>query len=598
MSGASSLSAGPFSPDDASSWRRVRRYAVPRWMIDLATERRLAGDWRAACAAANVDVGFDLAAIARDHGQDVATAVEDDLGHLAPDLLRWHLPRILHGRTTLATHRTVFLARYGEEPRRRLLRAGDRAPARGMSGPSLHLLMPTMVDGPQRLTLLFGQPRSSQESDRFGERQDSWVDARHLWDVRRADELRERCGGGARAPFFGADGAPLGEDDLPATDPGQADPAMHTEWVSGLHERGEVAAALAAAGIAMDETESVRRPYYRTAVPPLDLLGRLPLALTRLAPEIERLSGASGDERFVIPIEWRMAVVLHAGCGGLRARVMDPGDLKKTQELPEALWRRLPDLDLLRADLIGPDELHPLIRSALFPERPVTGRPIGPPDPEPPSPVRVRCRGEWHEVGSHDGRLHLPHSDEEQQRERAMRAFGGAIAGCFAVQQAWASGTGRLPRLLRRQRQELFAHVQHGDTPAVVRLLDAGVDPQVRDGRRRTLLHHLHMLDHEALLPRLLAAGLDLEAREHNNRTPLHVAVGDQGSKELVLALLDAGARIDVVDTMGWSLRGLIRRHRRRELAFLAERVAGITLEAEEIDFVDYSEDEDGDQPW
>jgi hypothetical protein len=32
-----------------AGWRRVRRYAVPRWMIEQATERRLAGDWRGAC---------------------------------------------------------------------------------------------------------------------------------------------------------------------------------------------------------------------------------------------------------------------------------------------------------------------------------------------------------------------------------------------------------------------------------------------------------------------------------------------------------------------------------------------------------------------
>ncbi|MEU6753470.1 hypothetical protein ABZ914_45215, partial [Spirillospora sp. NPDC046719] len=54
-------------PDEASRLRRIRRYAVPRWMIERAAERRLAGDWRGACAAANVDVDFDLADVAREH---------------------------------------------------------------------------------------------------------------------------------------------------------------------------------------------------------------------------------------------------------------------------------------------------------------------------------------------------------------------------------------------------------------------------------------------------------------------------------------------------------------------------------------------------
>ncbi|HEX8008318.1 MAG TPA: VWA-like domain-containing protein [Trebonia sp.] len=50
-----------FPAEEASSWRRIRRYAVPRWMIERATERRLTGDWHGACAAANVDVDFGLA---------------------------------------------------------------------------------------------------------------------------------------------------------------------------------------------------------------------------------------------------------------------------------------------------------------------------------------------------------------------------------------------------------------------------------------------------------------------------------------------------------------------------------------------------------
>src|SRR5439155_21069378 len=61
-----------FPPDEAAAWRRIRRYAVPRWMIERATERRLAGDWQGACAAANGDVLFDLAEVADHCGHDVA----------------------------------------------------------------------------------------------------------------------------------------------------------------------------------------------------------------------------------------------------------------------------------------------------------------------------------------------------------------------------------------------------------------------------------------------------------------------------------------------------------------------------------------------
>ncbi|WP_238007328.1 hypothetical protein KZZ52_02340 [Dactylosporangium sp. AC04546] len=66
---------------------------VPAWMVEHATSRRLAGDWRGACTAAFVNAQIDLADIARRDGVEMASAVENELRHLVPDLLRWHLPR-------------------------------------------------------------------------------------------------------------------------------------------------------------------------------------------------------------------------------------------------------------------------------------------------------------------------------------------------------------------------------------------------------------------------------------------------------------------------------------------------------------------------
>lgn len=43
-------------------WRRVRMYAVPPSMIEAATARRAVGDWAVACAAARINVDFDLRA--------------------------------------------------------------------------------------------------------------------------------------------------------------------------------------------------------------------------------------------------------------------------------------------------------------------------------------------------------------------------------------------------------------------------------------------------------------------------------------------------------------------------------------------------------
>ncbi|GLX93334.1 ankyrin repeat domain-containing protein [Herbidospora sp. NBRC 101105] len=388
-----------FDRDELSRWRRARRYAVPRWMIEQSAGRRLAGDWQGACAAAAVDVAFDPAMAEKD------PALADDLRHLVPELLRWHLPRSGNGGGTLGTHHHVTLARYGDT--------------------ALQAFTPQLSEAPQRLTL--DLVPVDDDRDPYMITRVDWTSARHFWDARHTAGLRD-----------GTDAS-------------------------------------------------------------------------------------------------------------------------------------LPDRVLLEAGLLTPDDLHPLVRESLFPGLPPGAS--GPPEPGLPEPVRVRCGGAWHQVVSGGGRLLLEHGDDEQRRERAMRALGGAVSGCFAVEQAWTSGEGRLPRRLRAQRWALFLHAQHGDTPAVLRLLDAGVDPRVRDGRQRGLLHMLHLVDHTVLLPRLLAAGLDVNGLDYQERTPLHHAVASYGSPALVEALRAAGARIDVTDWEGWSLADLIRRRRRRDLVALRDEI-------------------------
>lgn len=101
-----------------SIWLRVREFAVPPSMIETATDRRLAGDWSGACAAAGFDPDIDVRALTRRHGRDIASQVLDDLRHLAPDLLRWHLPRVAPDGL-LRPGLTVTLARYGQLERRK-----------------------------------------------------------------------------------------------------------------------------------------------------------------------------------------------------------------------------------------------------------------------------------------------------------------------------------------------------------------------------------------------------------------------------------------------------------------------------------------------
>ncbi|MEV6580721.1 ankyrin repeat domain-containing protein [Streptomyces sp. NPDC051582] len=551
---------GGFRTEDGPAWQRIRRHAVPGWMIERATAHRLAGDWRAACAAAAVDLVFDLPGLAARHGAPVAEAVEEDLRHLAPDLVRWHLPRVLGGRTTLDPDVRVLLARYGS----------------GAGAPVLSVTTGSMIEGPQRLRLDCGPLATPRRTYSLvpQPRAEDWTAARPLWDARHGAALRERLGGGAgRLPFFAPDGTPLRPDELPACDPGVADPAGHAEWIALLGVRDEGAAAYEAAGLERDETAPRPSRYGRPFDPGAFLLSA-DIDLTRLASELRRLAESGAGQRWLIGSFYPHALLEPTGPGPadrIRVRVVEREEAKGVPLLPRFAWKRQPDLELVRTGRIAPRELHPLVSAALFPG---AGPADGPPGPAGAKPVRVRCRGEWHEVRSRDGVLDLlPHSREEQQRERAMRAFGGAIQGCFAVQQIWTTGEGRLPRALREERRELFLRVQHGDTPGVVALLDAGTDPRVRDGRGRTLLHELHLLDHEELLPRLLAAGLDLEARTKTGLTPLQIAVQCGGSAELVRAYLAAGSRIDVVDDAELSLAQVVRRYRRADLAFLRARV-------------------------
>ncbi|MFD3696270.1 ankyrin repeat domain-containing protein [Streptomyces sp. NPDC058646] len=562
---------GGFGPVDLFSWQRTRRYAVPGWMIEQSARHRLAGDWRASCAAAAVDITFDLAALRSRYGAPLAEALEDDLHHLAPDLLRWHLPRVLGGRTTIAPGVRIVLAHLGRHP------GGLRDP----DTPVLSVTTPAQRGAAQRLRLHCAPLAGSEPYADFGRpvRVEDWTTARPLWDARHSAGLRARFGAGpGRLPFFHPDDTPNGPGELPVAPPADepaADAAARAERITLLHLAGDAAEAYAAAGIERDLT--VPAPaQHRPPIDPEPLLRQAVLDLTRLAGEVRRLVAAGAGTRFRVDpaYGYGYGFELHQDGSGpdarIRARVVTRDGARGTPRLPQYAWQRLPDLELVRSGLITPRELHPLVAAALFPG---SGPAEGPPGPVLPRPVQVRCGREWHEVRSRGGVLELPHGPEEQPRERARPASGGEAAGCFAVRETWITGRGRLPRALRAEQRELFLRAQHGDTPGVVALLDAGVDPRVRDGGRRGLLHVLHQLDHEDLLPRLLEAGLDLEARDGEQRTPLYAAAHDGGSAALVRAFLAAGSRIDVLDHREMSLSQLVRRYRGHDLGFLKQRV-------------------------
>jgi hypothetical protein len=167
-------------------WQRVREYAVPLSMIETATARRVVGDWAGACACARIDIDFDLRAVRDRYGTELVTRLRADLRRLAPDLLRWHMPRIApHGR--LRPGLTISLSRYGR-PGTTPLQLVVRTP-------------PAWADAGQRMSLaLWDEHRDDaprhhphpHPARRF--RLDLH---RHLWDSSRCGELASRCGAGA-----------------------------------------------------------------------------------------------------------------------------------------------------------------------------------------------------------------------------------------------------------------------------------------------------------------------------------------------------------------------------------------------------------------
>ncbi|MEV4508847.1 hypothetical protein AB0K00_07805 [Dactylosporangium sp. NPDC049525] len=475
-------------------WRQVRRLAVPRWMIERATQRRLAGDWRGACDAAGVDVAADVdpVRIRREHGAEVAASVEDDLRHLAPDLLRWHLFRALPATTLLPV--TVPLAVHG--------RMALRVRARHRDTPS------------QRLELGFAEHDGAGPLGAFH----GFEHARERWDTRHAGALLARCGGyDGHLPFLTATG-----DRLPETS------WTDRERMIAAQDAGDWARAWSMAGFDVEPLRTMIGPGHWIEAYLRD--GRHDLAQLRAAVEERR-------GRVRVPLGAHLTVPLTIE-GDLRVQYVNAP--LPPPDVPAVRCDRPVDFDLVRHGLLPLHELHPLVGDAMFPG--LAGLFEGPPEPVPDmSPVRVRCQGVWHVLG--DGN----HTAEETRRELTLRALGGApLRGCFAARAGWRDPDAWTPKALRLRRRQIVLHAVNGDGPAIAAWLDAGLDPHLRDHLGRTMLHLLAWLPEPGpVVARLRHAGLDPRARDHAGLTPLRHAVTMGGTPQAIQALLDLGADPD-----------------------------------------------------
>ncbi|MGV9278405.1 hypothetical protein [Streptomyces griseosporeus] len=356
-----------------SLWLRVRRYAVPPSVIETATARRRTGDWAGACAAAGIDVDLRLRSVAHTHGRDLAARIRADLRHLAPDLLRWHMPRIAPDGL-LRPGLTVTLARYEPDG----------------GGPPVHLVVrtpPAWADAGQRMSLAVWDGGRAGSGASAGERGHPHPHPsrrfrldlhRHLWDARRAGELGVRAGTPGDGSVVNA-------------------ACRQAGWLLDAFADGLAVERWA------DEALLVLRDRGRDAGPVLVRLG----AGRRLVLDV----GPAGQ--FVDAVPWAS----YRGHSALPV-------------LPDAAVRVLPDLELLRAGLLDAGDLHPLVAEALLPghRAPATRR-----APDAPGGLRiVDCRGARHRIGLVDGVLSaLDHTPEEIRREDLLVALGGPPLPCL-----------------------------------------------------------------------------------------------------------------------------------------------------------------------
>ncbi|MFD9322884.1 hypothetical protein ACFWDQ_35425 [Streptomyces sp. NPDC060053] len=424
-----------------SFWLRVREFAVPASMIETATARRRVGDWAGACAAAGVDIDLDLRTVARTYGRAFASLLRSDLRHLAPDLLRWHMPRVAPDGL-LRPGVTVSLARYEVD-------GAVGGAGRDDTRWPVHLVVrtpPAWADSGQRFSLALWDASGSAAGDRRHphprpDRRFRLDLHRHLWDARRAGELRVRCG---------ADRPPPG-DDPPPPDP----------FGPG--------AELPGPGCAVDrwaaEAQIVLRAEGRTAGSVLVRFG-------------------SGRRLVLDPAGGRDARPVLRGATGC---------VSALPVLPDAATWVLPDLELLRTGAIEAGRLHPLVASALVPEHVVPEHVV----PEylgteyaAPGPGRlpdragraryVECRGARHRIGLVDGVLAaLDHDPAEIRREELLAALTGTPLPCLqAIDRAH-----RRPDCLVGVRERLV----HGDVAGALAVVEGLLGPEavLRDGALR-----------------------------------------------------------------------------------------------------------------
>lgn len=461
-------------------------------MIEAAATRRAVGDWRAACAAADVDVFFNPDSVRRLHGAEAAESLVADLCSLAPDLLRWHLPRRGHGSGRLLEGLLIPLADYSDAGTRLVLAAATP----GFALAAGERIVLTLLEGRGRGGRAAADPATSAVLDAVHRRSAERYDLRRyrmFWDAACAPRLHALCTGEAAG-----DGAILAMQDEGR--------AVEAWTAAGWDVTFGTAAVPAAGAVTVTAPERQRLARWLAALP-----ANLPGLARRSG---EALPGA--DQAVIRCGNGTLVLSGFADAGRLRAEVVPPRHARalraETPVVPDAVWTRPVDADLLRLGVLAAHELHPLVASALR----------GDEEAEPAAPsgewrynttlgieaqyadtldsrqpvVLVRCGEDLHRVARLDGRWQALDHHDHAVREMLLGRLGGPMNPCRTA--ARHLGDGRhvielVGRLLEHGRAAEATSLlrEHADTmtaPEQYLLPDGGTVGQALDLLRQNTL--------------------------------------------------------------------------------------------------------------
>jgi hypothetical protein len=432
----------------------ARRYGVPPTMIEAAIERRSAGDWRGACAAADVEWFFDPEEIRRHCGAEVAGALLDDLRTLAPDLLRWHLPRYAHRSGRLLAGLLVPLAEYGGAGTGFTLAAATPGFALKAGERIVLTLLETGSSGARSGADAGVNSVLQAVHRRCAERYDLRR-YRMFWDAACAAKLRELCGD-----------------------------AVGGAAILRLQDEGRAAEAWTAAGFEVTLGSSRATPEEQRRL--ARWLSSLPVNLPGLAQRVSDALPAAGEA--VIRCG-SGALVLSGPNGGTTAVEVVASRSVRARgavlpEIPYPVWSRPLDADLFRLGLVETRDLHPLVSAAIVDSTAERAEPNGwrystesgieaqyadsVSSGTGNAVILVRCGAGLHRVARVDGRWQPIDHDDHPAREALLQRLGGPANPCRGTAQHLGSGRHVIDAVAR--------FLDHGRVAEAVQLLETHGD--------------------------------------------------------------------------------------------------------------------------